>query len=104
MEKQALSYSDCMTFKKYIVKALDGVLERNFKLVRESIDSARDMLFDWRCDGEISLRDDEIFTNLFIEATRDLEAYDSVILFETLMLIRGECTKMMQRLNIKQDN
>lgn len=104
MEKHELSYSDCMTFKKYISKALDSILERNFKAVRKNIDSARDMLFDWRCDDEISLRDDEIFTNLFIEATRDLEAYDSVILFETLMLIRGECTKMMQRLNIKQDN
>lgn len=104
MEKHELSYSDCMTFKKYIVKALDGILERNFKVVRDNINTARDMLFDWRCDGEISLCDDEIFTNLFIEAIKDLEVYDGVILFETLILIKNECTKMMQRLNIKQDN
>lgn len=100
MEKRELSYSDCITFKKYIAKALDGVLERNFKEVRDNIDSARDMLFDWRCDDEISLCDDEIFTNLLIKAVEDLEAYDCVTLFETLILIRNECTKMMQRLNI----
>lgn len=103
MEKHELSYSDCRIFIKYISKAIDSLFHHNFKAISENIDSAKDMLFDWRCDDEIGLRDDEWLTCLLSEVTAAYEMDDWASLFEGLCCIRDEVKKMMQRLGIKQD-
>lgn len=104
MEKQELSYSDCKMFNKYMIEAMEKVIERDFKAVYENIDSCRDMLTDWRYDGDIGLSDYEFFAQKLNQATEALCLGYTSLLIETLMLIKDSVIKMMIRDGIKRDN
>lgn len=103
MGKQELSYSDRKTFKKYIRKAINSLVEQDYSVVRENIDSARDMVFDWRFDGKIDYLDDAWLAHLLYGAIEACEAHDSGTLFELLVRINAGFKKMVARYDIKQD-
>lgn len=104
MGKHELSCSDCKAFKKYILKAVDSLVEQDYSVVRENIDSARDMVFDWRFDGKTDFYDDVWLIHLLYGAIEACEAYDSGTLFEVLVRINAGFKKMVARYDLKQDN
>lgn len=99
MEKQELSYSDCMAFIEYIRKAMKGVIARDYEAVYENIDSARDMITDWRYDGEILLSDYAFLTQRLNQAIAALCIRDEAVLLFTLMKIKDCIREMMVRQN-----
>ena len=103
MEKQELSYSECKTFKKYIRKAIDSLIEQDYFVVRENIHSVKDMVFDWRCDGITNYYDDAWLVHLLYAAITACEEHDSGTVFELLVRINAGFKKMVARYDIKQD-
>lgn len=103
MEKQELSYSDRSVFNKYIRKALNALIEQDYKEVRNHIYSAKDMVFDWRCDGITNYYDDAWLVHLLYDAIEACEAHDSGTVFELLVRIKSGFKKMVARYDIKQD-
>lgn len=99
MEKQELSYSDCRTFIEYIRKAIKGTIERDYEAIYENIDSARDMVTDWRYDGEILLSDYAFLTQCLNQAIAAFCIRDEDVLFFTLMKIKDGFREMMVRHN-----
>lgn len=97
MEKQELNSSDCMAFIEYIRKDIKGVIARDYEAVYENIDSARDMVTDWRYDDEILLSDYVFLTQMFNQDIAALCIRDEDVLFFTLMKINDSLREMMVR-------
>lgn len=104
MEKQELSYSDCSLFIKYISEAKASLFALHFTKCRNSIESAKDLLYDWYFDDKINFDYYDWFNHLFNEAIEDYNADDTATLDESLNFILHELKKLMQRFDIKQDS
>lgn len=104
MEKQELSCSDRRAFKKYIREAVDSLIEQDYFVARKKIYSAKDMVFDWRCDGITNYYDDAWLVHLLYDAIEACEVHDSGTVFELLSRINVGFKKMVARYDLKQDN
>ena len=103
MEKHELSCSECKIFNKYMIEGMEGVIVQDYETVYKNIDSARDMIVNWRYDGKIGFNDFSFFAQMFNQAIETWCSGYRSLLIETLMLINDSFIKMMARYDIKCD-